>query len=112
MSRRRDRMGTLIRHAGLGPPPQPIATLAYPMCQSACFRTLIAAPGRTELLPPGFLSAHWAAIALPTVAMATDAEVDPTGTTVARSENNFGHDYSSSPITLHQMIDDARLRRG
>jgi hypothetical protein len=104
-------MGTMIRHAGIGLP-QSIAALAHPMCPSACFRPLVAAPGRTELLPTGFPSAHWTAIALPTVAMAADAEDGPTGTTVARSQNNLRHDYPSSPITLHQMIDDARLRPG
>jgi hypothetical protein len=100
----------MIRHAGLGQP-QSVGTLAHSVHSSASVRPLIAAIGRTELFLPNFPAARLAAIALSTVAMDTDAEGGPAGTTVAHSENDLGHDYPSSPITLHQMTDDVRLRR-
>jgi hypothetical protein len=71
----------MIRHAGLGPP-QPIVALAHPMQSSARVRPLVTSIGRAELLPPGSSSTHLAAVALPTVAMAADAEDDVTPTTV------------------------------
>ena len=48
-SRRRDRIGTMIRHAGFRLP-LPIRTLTTSMSLSACLRLLIAAVGGTPLL--------------------------------------------------------------
>jgi hypothetical protein len=95
----------MIRHAGLGPP-QPIVALAHPMQSSACVRLLVTSIGRAELLQPGSPSAPWAAVALPTIAMAADAENDATGTTVTVSEHNLGPGHPLVPITLHPTPDD------
>jgi len=89
----------MIRHAGPSPS-QSIDVLKHQVRQSACFRPLVAAPGRAELLLPGFVSARLTAVALPTVAMPADGEDCPTGTTVARAEDNIGHNFPLSPITL------------
>jgi hypothetical protein len=115
-TRQNDHRGTMIRHAGLGPP-QPIAALAHPMQSSASVRPLVTSIGGAKLLAPGSQSAHWAAVALPAIATAADAENDATGTTVTVSERNLGHGHPLVPMfqsryTLHQMTDDARLRRG
>jgi hypothetical protein len=105
----------MIRHAGLGPP-QPVVALAHPMQLSASVRPLVTSIGRAELLPPRSPSAYWAAVALPAIATAADAENDATGMTATVSEHNLGHDHRPSRFqsryTLHQMTDDARLRRG
>lgn len=85
----------MIRHAGLGPP-QPIVALAHPMQSSACVRPLVTSIGRAELLPPRSQAAHWAAVALPAIATAADAENDATGTTVTVSEHNLGDDHPGS----------------
>ena len=82
----------MIRHAGLGPP-QPIVALAHPMQSSASVRSLVTSIGRAELLPPRSPSAHWAAVALPAIATAADAENDATATAVTISEQTFGHDH-------------------
>jgi hypothetical protein len=95
---------------GLGPP-QPIFALAHPMQSSACVRPLVTSIGRAELLPPGSSSTPLAAVALPTVAMAADAEDDATPTTVTVAEHNRRTWISLVPITLHRTTDDARLRR-
>jgi hypothetical protein len=103
----------MIRHAGLGPPP-PIVALAHPMQSSACVRPLMTSIGRAELLPPGLPSTHGAAVALPAIATAADAENYATGTTVTDSQHNLRHGppWIQPRSTLHQMTDDARLRRG
>jgi hypothetical protein len=101
----------MIRHAGPGPPP-PIVALAHLMHSPACVRPLVTSIGRAKLLPPGFSSTLLAAVALPTVTMAADAEDEATGTTVTVSEHNLGHGHPSLKITLHRTRDDARLRRG
>jgi hypothetical protein len=67
------------------------------MQSSACVRPLVTSIGRAELLPPGSSSTHLAAVALPTVAMAADAEDDVTPTTVTVSEHNPGHGHPSFP---------------
>ena len=51
---------------------------------------------RAELLPPRSPSAQWAAVTLPAIATAADAENDATATTVTVSEHNFGHDHPGS----------------
>ena len=56
----------------------------------AGLRPLVTSIGRAELLPPGFSSTLLAAVALPTVTMAADAEDETTGTTVTVSEHNLG----------------------
>ena len=85
----------MIRHAGLGQP-QPIVALAHPMQSPASIRALVTSIGRAELLPSRFPSAQWAAVALPAIATAADAENDATATTVTVSEHNFGHDHPGS----------------
>jgi hypothetical protein len=61
----------------------------------------------------GFSSTLVAAVALPTVTMAADAEDEATGTTLTVSEHNLGHGaILLARITLHETTDDARLRRG
>jgi hypothetical protein len=72
-ARQNDHRGTMIRHADLGPP-QPVVALAHPMELSANVRSLVTSIGRAELLPPRSPSAHWAAVALPAIATAADAE--------------------------------------
>ena len=101
----------MIRHVGTGPPP-PIVALAHLMQSPARVRPLVTSIGRAELSPPGFSSTLFAAVALPTVTMAADAEGDATGTTVTVSEHNLGNGHPSLKLTLHQTTDDARLRRG
>ena len=96
---------TLIRHAGIASP-QSVTALAHPVQPSARVRPLVAAIGGTALLLPGPTSARFAAVALPTVAMPADAKDSPTAATATDSEDNLGHDNSSSPITLHEMTDD------
>ena len=49
--------------------------------------------GAVAVAPP---SAQWAAVALPAIATAADAENDATATTVTGSEHNFGHDHPGS----------------
>jgi hypothetical protein len=66
--------------------------LANPVGSSASFGPLVPEIGCTSLLPSGCLATRWTAIALASVAMATDAEDGGTGTTAARSENHLGHD--------------------
>jgi len=66
-------MGTLIRHAGLGPPP-PVRTLSVTMIQPPFRTSLVPAVGTAPLLEPGRGSAGWAAIALPTIAMLANPE--------------------------------------
>ena len=100
----------MLRHAGLGPP-QPIVALAHPMPWSACVRPLVTSIGRAELLPPGPPSAHWAAVALPTIAMAAEAENDAIGTTITVSQHNLG-DGNPRFQSRYTRSDDARLRRG
>jgi hypothetical protein len=78
----------MIRHAGLGPP-QPTVALAHPMQSSASVRPLVTLIGRAELLPPRSLSAQWAAVALPAIATAADAENDATATAVTVSEHDL-----------------------
>jgi hypothetical protein len=77
-------------------PPQPIVALAHSMQSSACVRPLVTSIGRAELLQPGSASAHWGAVALPTIAMAADAENDATATTVTVSQHNVGHGHPRS----------------
>jgi hypothetical protein len=84
----------MIRHAGPGPPP-PIVALAHLMHSPACVRPLVTSIGRAKLLPPGFSSTLLAAVAMPTVTMAADAEDEATGTTVTVSEHNLGHGHPS-----------------
>ena len=105
----------MIRHAGLGPPP-PIVALAHSMQSPACVRPLVTSIGRAELFPPGFSSTLLAAVALPTVTMAADAEDEATGTTVTVSEHNLGHGCPSlqSRYTRRRMMrasgaDDAEV---
>ena len=88
----------MIRHAGPGPPP-PIVALAHLMHSPACVRPLVTSIGRAKLLPPGFSSTLLAAVALPTVTMAADAEDEATSTTVTVSEHNLGHGHLS--LKLH-----------
>jgi hypothetical protein len=45
-------------------------------------------------LPVG--TVEWAAVALPAIATAADAENDATATTVTVSEHNFGHNHPGS----------------
>jgi hypothetical protein len=86
----------MIRQAGLGTP-QPIVALAHPLQSPASVRRLVTSIGRAELLPPSSPSAQWAAVALPAIATATDAENDDaTATTGTVSEHNFGHDHPGS----------------
>jgi hypothetical protein len=99
----------MIRHAGPGPPP-PIVALAHLMQSSACVRPLVSPIGRAELSPPGFSSTRLAAVALPTVTMAADAEDKATGATVTVSEHNLGHGRPLAQITLHQTTDDGMMR--
>jgi hypothetical protein len=94
-ARQNDHRGTMIRHAGLGPP-QPIVALAHPMQSSASVGPLVTSIGRAELLPPRSPSAQWAAVALPAIATAADVENGATATTVTGSEHNFGHDHPGS----------------
>jgi hypothetical protein len=85
----------MIRHAGPGPQP-PIVALAYLMQSPACV-PLVTSIGCAELLPPGFSSTLLAAVALPTVTRAADAEDQATGTTVTVSEHNLGHRHRTVP---------------
>jgi len=50
----------------------------------------------------------WAAVALPAIATAADAENDATATTVTVSERNLGHAHPrfQSRYTLHPTPDD------
>ena len=91
----------MIRHASTSPA-KPVLSLPHAVSPSPKFSPLMAAIGRTALSPSSYLPARLAAVALAPVAMAADAEDGPTGTTVAHSEDNLGHDHPSSPINLHE----------
>jgi hypothetical protein len=82
----------MICHAGLGPP-QPIVALAHPMQSSASVRPLVTSIGCAELLPPSSPSAQWAAVALPAIAPAADAENDATATTVVTVGEKIGKSH-------------------
>ena len=73
--------------------------LAHPMQSSASVRPLVTSIGRAELLPPRSLPAQWAAVALPAIATAADAENGATATAVTVSEQTFGHDHPGSHAT-------------
>src|SRR5713226_5108271 len=111
--RRRDRSGTLIRHAGARMP-LAIGLLPKEVSLFTQLRALIAVVGRTPLLPPTFRSAGLAAIALTTVAMAAHEKEGATAraTTKARSERSFRRgrfrplDFAPHLITIHQTADD------
>jgi hypothetical protein len=45
---------------------------------------------------PSVGDVDWAAVTLPAIATAADAENDATATTVTVSEHNFGHDHPGS----------------
>jgi len=61
----------MIRHAGLGLAP-PVGALAMPVGLSARLRLLIAVIGRTPLLPPRFLPAWLATVALTAITIAAN----------------------------------------
>ena len=94
--------------------PAPIGSLAKAVSLFAWLRALIAAVGRTPLLPPSVRAAGLAAVALSTVAMAAHPKKRATagGTTKTRSERSFRrgrlHRLDSEPhlITIHRIADD------
>ncbi len=63
----------MIRHGGPGLPLS-IGTLAMPVSVFACLRLLIASVCRPQLLPPGYLTAWLAAVALTAITMAAHPE--------------------------------------
>ena len=111
--RRGDRWGTLIRHAA-ATVPLAIRSLAKEVSLFAWLRALIAAVGRTPLLPPSFRSAGLAAIALTPVATAAHEKESVTAgaTTEARPERSFRRgrfrrlDFALHLITIHRIADD------
>ena len=94
--------------------PLAIGSLAKEVNLFACLRALIAAVGRTPLLPPSIRSAGLAAVALPTIAMAAHEKeaVTARATTKARSERSFRRGrfppLNAAPhlITIHRIADD------
>ena len=89
-ARRRDRTGTMIRHASFGLP-LAMGSLTTLVSPSAWLGTLIAAVGRTPLVLPSFLPACSAAVALSTVTMAAHPKEGATagGTTEPWAEGSF-----------------------
>lgn len=94
--------------------PAPIGWLAKAVSLFARLRALIAAVGRTPLLPPSFRSAGLAVVALSPIAMVAHPREPATagGTTKTRSERRFQwgslHRLDSAPhvITIHRIADD------
>jgi hypothetical protein len=95
--RRNDRMGTLIRHAGLR---TTLSILALPvsMIQSSFRTRLVSAVGCPALPPPRRCAASHAAIALPAVTVRTNEEQHIAGAaqTEPRPQNRLAM-YSHAP---------------
>jgi len=80
----------MIRHANAGPA-QPIVSLPYPVRLPTTFGSLVAAIGCTLLLSPCEFATRWAAIALASVTLGTEAKHHGTSVTAALSKNDFCH---------------------
>jgi hypothetical protein len=95
--RRSDRMGTLIRHAGLRPA-LPILALPVAMIQSSFRAALMTAIGRAALSLSRRCAANRTAIALPAVTVRTNEEQHGAGAaqTEPRPQNRLAM-YSHAP---------------
>jgi len=100
----------MIRHARLRPP-VPIGSLSKEVSLSAWLRPLIAAVGRAPLLPPRFLPARLATVALSTVAMAAHPKEGATarGTTEPRAEGSFGYGQHRLDFRICHNTPDAEM---
>jgi len=91
--RRRDRSGTLIRHAASGTTPA-IGTLTIAVMETSPERLLVSTIGLAVLLSSGLAPASRAAVALSPIAVGAKVEDRTTATGAAEplSENNFAGD--------------------